>query len=36
MVSSPLHVCGCDFHLRWSYNLGYTGVDDGVDTVGEA
>jgi len=27
MVTSPLHVCGCGFHLRWSYDLHCTGVD---------
>jgi len=33
VVSSPLHVCGYGFHLRWSYNLCYTRVDGDVDTV---
>jgi len=33
MVSSPLHVCGCGFHLRWSYDLRCTGVE--VVAVGE-
>jgi len=36
MVSSPLHVCGYGNHLRWSYNLCYTGVDVGVDASGDA
>jgi len=27
IVSSPLHVYGFGFHLRWSYNLCYTVVD---------
>jgi len=36
MVSSPLHVCSCGFHLWWSYNLCYTGVDIDADTIEEA
>ena len=35
MVNSPLHVCGCGFHLWWPYNLCYTGVDVDADTIGE-
>ena len=36
MVNSPLHICGCGFHLRWSYDLRYTGVDVDANTTGEA
>jgi len=35
MVSSPLHVCGCGFNLRLSYNLRYMEVDVDAYTVGE-
>jgi len=36
MGSSPLHICGCGFHLQWSYNLCYTRVDDDADASGDA
>jgi len=36
MVSLPLHVCECGFHLRWSYDLRYMGVDVDADIAGEA
>jgi len=31
MVSSPLNLCGCAYHLRWSYNFCYMGVDVDLD-----
>ena len=36
LVSSPLYVCGCGFHLWWSYNLYYTRVHVGADPNGDA
>jgi len=36
MVWSSFHICGYGFHLRWSYNLCYTGVDVDTNLVGEA